>query len=570
MQAQLTRARGVGLMVMVLAMLGAGAALAAPYAAMVMDARNGAIIHARNHDTKLHPASLTKMMTLYVAFEAVKHGEVGLDTRFTTSRRATRQECVCLGLKRGQQISLRYLIRAAALRSANDAAVVIAEGISGSVEAFARRMTRTARAMGMANTTFRNPNGLTQPGHVSTARDMTILGRQLFHDYPQYFNIFSRRSDHAGIATVPNTNRRFLNAYDGANGIKTGYTRAAGFNLTASAQRGPKHIIATMFGGSSTAARNRRVAELLDMGFSRADRQVAVRKPATPAYQGTSQLANGDDDPSAGAKTIRVITAVKQSPRPRPRPASDALPEDMLVAMAEQVDTAIVDTATEMALAALAPESLPLTPPPRPGPATAAGPDAAPAPTAQALAAAAVDSAVAAVAQPDNTPPEPAPAGATPTADTDGTGDRLWTGAARSFLPGPQPRALSLNADLDLSRTAAPRPTPDSPAIILTRGPDPADADAAGDPGQTVTLSSSDAARDWAVALGGFNTRHAAERSLITVKMAEAPTLGAGVSRIRQSSGQFNATIRGLTRTEARNACLRLAARDMDCAVRGP
>lgn len=219
MQAQILRslrhmmACAVVMHVMLIAVM----AQAAPYAAMVMDARNGEVIFARNHDTKLHPASLTKMMTLYVAFEAVKHGEVTLDTQFTVSRNAASTSCVCLGLRPGQRISLRYLIRAAALRSANDASVVIAEGISGSVDAFAQRMTRTARAMGMNNTTFRNPHGLTQAGHVSTARDMTILGRQLYFDYPQYYNIFSRRSDHAGVATVPNTNRRFLDAYAGAD-----------------------------------------------------------------------------------------------------------------------------------------------------------------------------------------------------------------------------------------------------------------------------------------------------------------------------------------------------------------
>ena len=139
MQAQIMRRMGLGIVVLAWTLVAALLPLsAAPYAAMVMDARNGEVIHARNHDTKLHPASLTKMMTLYLAFEAVKHGEVGLDTKFKVSRRATLAECVCLGLREGQRISLRHLIRAAALRSANDAAVVIAEGISGSVEAFCR------------------------------------------------------------------------------------------------------------------------------------------------------------------------------------------------------------------------------------------------------------------------------------------------------------------------------------------------------------------------------------------------------------------------------------------------
>lgn len=637
MQAQIMRRLGMGVVMLGWALV-ASPSFAAPYAAMVMDARNGEVIHARNHDTKLHPASLTKMMTLYVAFEAIKHGEVGLDTKFKVSRRATQQECVCLGLREGQTISLRYLIRAAALRSANDAAVVIAEGISGSVEAFGERMTRTGRAMGMSNTTFKNPNGLTQAGHVSTARDMTILGRQLFFDYPQYFNIFSRRSDFAGVGNVPNTNRRFLDAYSGANGIKTGYTRAAGFNLTASAQRGSKHIIATMFGGSSTAARNARVAELLDMGFSRAKSQVAVRKPATPVYQGRGNLVaakpqNGDDDPNAGAKTIRIVTAVRKSPRPRARPAP-GLAESVLVAVAEGVDASVAQTAAELDLAALAPAAVDVTPPPRPeadtgavdlAVAEAAGfgladpadlaaleeattePDVAepdvvqditdpdtladpvvaetqPSQTEDTLVTAAQDIASALPETLDAllptanaAPPAPSEMAQPEMAQTAGPPpDMLWTGAPESFLPEPAGGALGLNADLDV--TVEP-PSPVDSGIILTRteAPDALLANAmiaerfnAPMPEIISRVSTSDAGRLWGISLGAFNSRHDAERSLITVKMAEAQALSSGLSRIRQQSGRFEASFAGLTQGEADRACARLTARGMDCEVAQP
>ena len=121
--------------------------------------------------------------------------------------------------------------------------------------------------MGMSRTTFKNAHGFTRSGHLSTARDMSILGRHMIYDYPQYYNLFSRRSADAKVRKVNNTNRRFLAAYRGADGIKTGYTRAAGFNLVASAERGGERIVATMFGGSSTAARNKRVAQLLDIGL---------------------------------------------------------------------------------------------------------------------------------------------------------------------------------------------------------------------------------------------------------------------------------------------------------------
>ncbi len=654
---------------------------AAPYAAMVMDARNGEVIFARNHDTRLHPASLTKMMTLYVAFEAVKHGEVTLDTQFTVSQRATGTPCVCLGLRPGQRISLRYLLRAAALRSANDASVVIAEGISGSVEAFAERMTRTARAMGMENTTFRNPHGLTQTGHMSTARDMTILGRQLYFDYPQYFNMFSRRSDHAGVAVVPNTNRRFLDAYSGADGIKTGFTRAAGFNLTASAQRGGKHIIATMFGGTSVAQRNAHVAELMDIGFSRAPTRVATRAPRTPAYQGRGavavaaappasasggQAARGDDDPSAAAKTIRLQMAVRRSPRPLARPVADP-PEELLIAVLESVETAVAETVSGQAL-----EVLPVAPPPRdiaalsvPDPEGGQEPPPAATPElidtietqlataldagfglalaeesdltealvetveqAQAdvaaehatepvadIVAGAVAEATAelARAQPRPRPdhlvvpfataealPEPEAEHASPlavselaqvaaTADLAAqapSADSVWIGANETISAGllpPQHSERAGAATVTVGAENESAPAPGAPGIILTSASNPltvsqdrqaiaevVEAHVGTEERIVTRVSTSDGGRLWGVSLGQFNSRAAAERGVIAVKMAEAAALANGVSRIRQTSGRFEASFAGLTQAEAERACLRLSARSMDCAIAHP
>ena len=279
-------------------------AVSAPYAAVVMDARTGKIYHSRNADTRLHPASLTKMMTLYIAFQAIDRNEISLDTYVTVSANAAAEPASKLWLKKGQRIKLRYLIRAASIKSANDAATAIGEAISGTEVAFGKRMTRTARALGMDRTTFKNAHGLTRSGHLSTARDMSILGRHMIYDYPQYYNLFSRRSANARVATVRNTNRRLLNSYKGADGIKTGYTRAAGSNLVASAERGGERIIATMFGGTSSAARNARVVKLLDMGFARAPSTAKLQKPTLPYYGAESDSSN------------RLITAVLKSIRP--------------------------------------------------------------------------------------------------------------------------------------------------------------------------------------------------------------------------------------------------------------
>ncbi|MGJ8621298.1 MAG: serine hydrolase [Yoonia sp.] len=318
--------------------------VAAPYAAMVMDARTGEVLHSRNADTRLHPASLTKMMTLYIAFQAIERGEITLDTPVRISRLAASEPPSKLGLRSGQTIALRFLIRAAAVKSANDAATAIGEAISGSEEAFARRMNRTARAMGMTNTNFHNAHGLTQSGHLSTARDMTILGRHVIYDFPQYYNLFSRRSANAGVATVRHTNRRWLDSYAGGDGIKTGYTRAAGFNLVASAQRGQERVIATVFGGSSTSARNARITELMDMGFQRAPSRATVRRPQPPEAMVAGAAMPG--------KTVRVSGLVSRSLRPVARPIPETLPDEEVLVAAVETDVieAVLGEAVESAL----------------------------------------------------------------------------------------------------------------------------------------------------------------------------------------------------------------------------
>ena len=347
---------------------------AAPYAAMVMDARNGEVLHSRNADTRLHPASLTKMMTLYIAFEALRLGEITLDTEVTISANAANEPPSRLGLRAGSTIRLRYLIRAAAIRSGNDAATAIGEAISGSEAAFARRMTRTARALGMTRTTFRNAHGLTEEGHLSTARDMTMLGRRLIYDYPQYYNIFSRVTADAGIAQIRNTNRVVLTTYRGADDIKTGYTRAAGFSLVASAQRGEERVIATVFGGRSSAWRNTRVMELLDMGFERAPSSVALRTPPLPTY-------SHDGGPVGRTTTPRGQRAPERSMRPIVRPGS-GVDATVLAAINEAVGEALdpgpdVAAAVEAALSAVEVSDRPS---PRPEPQAALEPEPSPIP----------------------------------------------------------------------------------------------------------------------------------------------------------------------------------------------
>lgn len=300
-------ARGVILAIVLAA--SATVAQAQQYAAYVMDARTGQVLHSRNAETRLHPASLTKMMTLYIVFDEIRRGRMSLDQKVTISRKAAAEPPSKLGLRAGQQIELRYLIRAAAIRSANDAATALGEAVAGSEEAFAARMNAYARAMGMTRTSFRNAHGLTADGHLSTAKDMAVLGRRILYDFPEYYNLFSRRSTSAGIATVSNTNRRLLDAYEGADGIKTGYTRAAGFNLVSSARRGDRRVIVSLFGGKSSASRNAEVARLMDLGLG--------QMPARAQFAALPPLRVAGVSAPAGVAAASTTLASVERPLPR-------------------------------------------------------------------------------------------------------------------------------------------------------------------------------------------------------------------------------------------------------------
>ncbi len=248
------------------------------FATYVIDARSGDFLYGKNYSKRLHPASLTKMMTLYLAFNELKNNRIKLDELVTISSNAASEPPSKLGLKKGQKISVRNLIRGAAIRSANDAATALGEFISGSESKFSDYMTITARAMGMKDTTFQNAHGLTSSKHLSTPKDMAILARRLIYDFPEYYNLFGRISVNVIGRTLYNTNRKFLSLYRGSDGIKTGFTSSAGYNLAASAKRGNKRIIGIVFGSSSVSLRNKRMAELLDIGFSNSKQTVSFNK----------------------------------------------------------------------------------------------------------------------------------------------------------------------------------------------------------------------------------------------------------------------------------------------------
>jgi D-alanyl-D-alanine carboxypeptidase len=240
----------------------------ARYASVVMDSRTGQVIYSRNADKKLYPASLTKIMTLYMTFEALDRGQLRFDQMLSVSKRAEGQAPTKLGLKRGGRISVRDAVFGLITKSANDAATVLAEAMAPTEAAFARKMTEKARKLGMQRTSFRNASGLPNRRQKSTARDMAILGAAMIHDFPHYYNYLSlQKFDYKGKAYKNHNN--LLGKYKGADGIKTGYIRASGFNLVASAKRGRNRLIGVVFGGRSAKSRDRHMKKLLDKGFTK-------------------------------------------------------------------------------------------------------------------------------------------------------------------------------------------------------------------------------------------------------------------------------------------------------------
>ncbi len=245
------------------------AAASSKYAAVVIDANTGKTLFGANADAPRYPASLTKMMTLYLLFEGLKTGKFSKNTRIPVSQHAASQAPSKLGLKKGQSITVETAILALVTKSANDAAAASGEFIGGSENRFAQIMTAKARRLGMSRTTFRNASGLPNPGQLTTARDMATLGIALREHFPQYYAYFSTRSFTYGRSRIGNHNK-LLGRVAGVDGIKTGYTRASGFNLVTSVNLGNRQLVAVVMGGASGRARDQHMASLIKKYTSRA------------------------------------------------------------------------------------------------------------------------------------------------------------------------------------------------------------------------------------------------------------------------------------------------------------
>ena len=279
---------------------------------IVIDVETGGVLSAMNADAITYPASLTKMMTLYLVFEALNTGRLRLDQFLLVSYEAASRSPTKLGLRPGESIAVQELILGLVTRSANDAATVLAEGLAGSESAFAELMTRRARQLGMTSTVYRNASGLPNPDQYTTARDQAQLALALYRDFPREYRYFATREFYFRGNVIHNHNH-LLDWYDGADGIKTGYIGASGYNLAASAVRNGRRLIGVVMGGPSAGTRDREMAALLDRGFIEVGAgTIAVARrepPAAVAEVEPSQPAPAREKPGGLTRAASRLAA---------------------------------------------------------------------------------------------------------------------------------------------------------------------------------------------------------------------------------------------------------------------
>lgn len=345
------RALGAVAIALSLSVSPAAAQQSSKYAGIVVDVKTGKTLYSASADELRYPASLTKIMTLYIVFEELEAGRIRMDTPMKVSAYAAARPPTKLGLKPGSTIELKDAVLGLITKSANDAAVVIAEHIGGSEARFADRMTRTARQIGMSKTTFKNPHGLPNAGQRTTARDMATLGRAIQDRFPKHFELFKTRSFTYRGRTHGNHNR-LLGAVPGVTGIKTGYTNASGFNLVTSLERDGREIVAVVMGGSTGRSRDAQMVKLINqylpkasngsrtaplLAFKTSPAAVADAKPTQP-IKVTAQLrapvpnSKPDREPDVLPFAVASAAAV-----PAPAPAPAPAPQAEVLAAAETV-----------------------------------------------------------------------------------------------------------------------------------------------------------------------------------------------------------------------------------------
>ncbi len=472
-------------------------------ASIVVDANTDTVISQQNADRLLHPASMSKLMTLYLTFEALEAGRITLQRMLPVSQHAESMSPTKLGLIAGQRISVEDAILSLITQSANDAAVVLAEGLGGSEDRFGQLMTRKAHQLGMVNTNFRNSNGLPDPAQISTARDMAILCRALIRHFPQYYHYFSVREFTYNGNVYANHNH-LMSRYEGMDGLKTGLTNASGFNLAASAVRGGRRLIGVVFGGTSAVQRDDYMAAMLDQGFQKVGgvAMTTALPPPVPRHK-----------PSEGA------------------PAAEPAPQPQVAAALPPTPVPLAPTSVP-----LAPTPIPLTPTPAPL-----------VPTAGPLAPTPVPEQTESVAASSVTTEAPAPAapvlpGTRVNASRPTTIGELAAATGQGDIVGPgdispAPRSRGSTTRLAMATTSRP--------VTARGGP------AKGAPRPTQA--------SWSIQVGAYATRKATEDA-IRVAVERAPQFlkhaTVVVAALPHHHGTlYRARLTGLEAGEARKAC---------------
>ena len=585
-----------------------GPSHAAPYADIVVDANSGTVLHSTNPDAQRHPASLTKIMTLYLLFEQLEAGKLKLDEPLQVSKEAAGQMPTKLGLKPGSTLAVEDAIKGMVTRSANDAAVVVAEAIAGDEDAFAKLMTRKAQALGMSRTIYKNASGLPDSGQITTARDQSTLGRAVQERFPRYYKYFSIRTFVFRGQSIGNHNN-LLGRVEGVDGIKTGYVNASGFNLVTSVHRGNRYLVAVVMGGSSAGSRDAKMRDLISDKIAQASvkrtapmvaegspppearpEPKAVAKVETAPEPKVAAKVEAKPEPKVAAKTEANKTEAKPEPKAEARFAvasAVSLPVRLNSAPAAQADPAATTRTESMAAAAqprtaagstdpirpvlvktlsvkagttasLAPMQVSAPTPAEPAPVRAAAPVAAPAP-------------VVAV-KPEPAAPQPAP---------------VVVAAAKpepAPAPFPPPIAAKIEAPLPALVTAS---KPDVPAPALSFAPIAAKAEpaaapvaaparvAAAEPAPAPTRAAPAAKPQhrsgWIIQVGAFPGEQEAKKRLASAqtKAAKLLTKAEAFTETVEKGGTtlYRARFAGLDKDSAEAACKYLKRNDVECVT---
>ena len=509
------------------------------YAAIVVDANSGDLLHSANPDSLRHPASLTKIMTLYLLFERLESGKVRLDTPFSVSAHAASQAPSKLGLRPGQTITAEDAIKALVTKSANDVAAVVAEALAGSEEEFARQMTRKARALRMTKTVYKNASGLPDSQQVTTARDQALLGLAIQDRFPRYYRYFSTRTFAFRGRSMGNHNR-LLGRVEGVDGIKTGYTRASGFNLVSSVRRGNRHIVAVVLGGHSAGQRDARMRELIEGRIVAASvrrtapraTEIATSEPAAPVRVASAASAPAKAEPAADTQRTTTAATARDSALATPD-ATKPIPQvpQPLAGSTEPIKPRLVKTLTVLPGATRVASAAPLS----------LSPDLPPAPTADA----------------------PEPVRVAVAAHTADAGDNRHLPPPP---PGARPGVLGVLTSQDLATTREPA----SRSAALAAAPAEATASVPQpSPKPAAASRESKPHSGWIIQVGAFPDEDQARQKLANVQSRAASILGDADPFTepvnRGDKTLYRARFAGFKQQQAQAACRYLKQNDLAC-----